>query len=232
MKCKTVVLKMGGSLLYDDEFKLKVRTIRGVVDSSLRFVKEGNNLGIVVGGGKLSRLAIGEARRFGLPEAICDQIGILVSRINAKVIAHLLGDVSCKKIPENWDEVLGSLDEGKVLVLGGMSPGQSTNAVAAIMAEIMGADLLVNLSDVEGIYDRDPKDPNAKLLDKISSEDLMEMIVEKGSKAGSYELFDLVALKILMRSNIPMVFVDGRDERKVYLALKGEKVGTFVYHDV
>ncbi|MHA1506154.1 MAG: UMP kinase [Candidatus Asgardarchaeia archaeon] len=228
---RIVVLKIGGSLLYDEGLRLKTKTIKGIVDSSLKFVREGNDLGIVVGGGKLSRLVIEEARRFGLPEAICDQIGISISRINAKIIAHLLGEVSCKKVPESWDEFLEFLNKGKVLVLGGMNPGQSTNAVAAIMAEMMGAELLVNLSDVGGIYDRDPKDPNAKLLDRISSSDLMEMLVEKESKAGSYELFDLVALKILMRSKIPMIFTDGRDKGKVYLALKGREVGTLVYHD-
>lgn len=114
-----------------------------------------------------------------------------------------------------------------IVVLGGLQPGQSTNAVAALAAEAMRADLLVNATDVGGVYTADPrKDPNAKKLDKVTPEELMTILSTEGFRAGEYQLMDPLAIRIIQRSGLPVVIVDGRDPSNIEKALRGKRIGT------
>jgi predicted uridylate kinase len=119
----------------------------------------------VVNRGSTARHYISMARRLGVNESWSDLLGINISRINALLLNALLGDITYNYIPRNVDEVLTAWSSGKVVTLGGLQPGQSTNAVAMIIAELVGADLVVNATDVDGVYDKDPKKySDAKLL--------------------------------------------------------------------
>jgi uridylate kinase len=115
--------------------------------------------------------------------------------------------------------------------MGGLTPGHSTNAVAAIAAETVGAELFVNATDVDGVYSSDPeKDKNAKKLEQVTVAELTAILSKKEMTAGSYELMDPLALRIVARSKITTVVVDGRNPNNVYLALKNETVGTRIVH--
>ncbi len=93
----------------------------------------------------------------------------------------------------------------------------------------MKAELLVRLTDVNGVYTDDPKtNPNAKKIDVISVKDLLKMAISKKYWAGGYELIDPVAIKIIQRSKIPTRIVDGRDPKNLKKALGQEKIGTLV----
>jgi len=112
-------------------------------------------------------------------------------------------------------------------VLGGLQPGQSTNAVAAATAEAINADLLINATNVDGVYTDDPqKNPNAKKINQIKVDELLKMMIGFELSAGGYELFDPVAVKIVKRSKIPTWIIDGRDVNNIEKVLRGEKVGT------
>ena len=117
---------------------------------------------------------------------------------------------------------------GKVVVLGGLQPGQSTNAVAATVADMVGADLLINATNVDGVYDKDPKThPDARLLKTVTIEELERILAEQTSKPGRYELLDKVALNIIRRSKIKTVFINAFKIDQVKAALsKREDVGT------
>src|SRR3989441_11713549 len=84
-----------------------------------------------------------------------------------------------------------------VVVMGGLQPGQSTNAVATLAAEITRAKVLVNATDVDGVYTEDPKkNPRAKLLRTIHVGKLLELAMAGRGFAGRYELLDTLAGKI------------------------------------
>ncbi|MEM1832129.1 MAG: UMP kinase, partial [Desulfurococcaceae archaeon] len=119
----------------------------------------------------------------------------------------------------------------KVVVLGGLQPGQSTNAVAAIVAEMINADLILNATDVDGIYDSNPKkNPQAKLLKEVHIKELEEMLSDK-ELAGYYELFDRVGLNIVKRSKIPLVFLSVYNTENIRRAINGEEfVGTRIIY--
>ena len=94
-------------------------------------------------------------------------------------------------------------DNRNITIMGGTSPGQSTDAVAALMAEYIDADLFINATNVDGVYDKNPKEhKDAKLYKELSSEALIRLLSENSAKAGKYELMDFVAAQIVHRSKI------------------------------
>jgi uridylate kinase len=163
----------------------------------------------------------------GSDESYCDDLGIHFARLNAKLLISALGSDSYPIVAENTVELRAYHVSDKIIVMGGLQPGQSTNAVAAIAAEIFGADLLVNGTDVDGVYTDDPKlHPDAKKLDEVSIDQLLEIIVKGKSSAGGYKLLDPVAVKIIERSKIPTIILDLKDPRNLIAAVEGNNIGT------
>ena len=186
---------------------------------------------VVTGGGSIARKYIATARELGASEAVCDQIGIHVSRLNAQLLATALEESAFPEIPETFEDLTRSAGSGLVVVMGGLQPGQSTNAVAALAAEVMHADLLVNATNVDGVYTADPrKDSHAKKLDEVTPEDLMRILSSEGIRAGEYALMDPVAIRIIQRSRISATVIDGRDPSNVDKALRGKRIGTRIVH--
>src|SRR5207247_9099545 len=120
-------------------------------------VGEGNQLVAVAGGGQNARVYIDAARQLGADESTCDLLGISVTRANAELLRLALGSVAVPKIPTMLSELTHYVSSGKVVVRGGLQPGQSTNAVSALAAEITRSDFLVNAPDGEGVDDDHPK---------------------------------------------------------------------------
>jgi uridylate kinase len=101
------------------------------------------------------------------------------------------------------DDVARFVESNKIIVSGGLHPGQSTNATSALIAEKTRASEFINATDVNGIYDSDPrKNKNAHLFAKIELDKLLNMLLKESSMAGEYDLLDIVALKVIERSKI------------------------------
>ena len=132
--------------------------------------------------------------------------------------------------PSEIPELAKALTTDKIIVMGGLQPGQSTNAVAAVVAEYTRSDMLINATSVDGVYTDDPrKDPSAQKIDELDYDGFQEFIIKKGSRAGEYALFDLVALKIVSRSSILTKIINGSDPMNILRAVKGDKIGTTIY---
>lgn len=84
-------------------------------------------------------------------------MGIEISRLNAMLLSAAIGDSVYPVIPSNLEEISIACQSGKIVVSGGLHPGQSTNATAALICEKIKADRFLNATDVDGIYDSDPK---------------------------------------------------------------------------
>lgn len=221
------VIKLGGFAFPDESGK-------PLVEEYVKLLKElvGEcHIVVVTGGGRVARTYIKAARDLDVPESLCDQIGILASRLNARLLVYGLGEYAFPEIPVNIDELKHYFASGKIVAMGGLTPGHSTNAVAAIAAETVGADLFVNATDVEGVYTSDPgKDKAAKKLDEVTVTQLTGILSKVGISAGAYDLMDPLALRIIDRSKIPTVILDGRTPTNVTRALREEKIGTRVVH--
>ena len=159
---------------------------------------------VIAGGGKIARHYINLARCLGSDEASLDIMGIEVSRLNAKLLITALGEQAYSQVPKNLEEVTIAAESGKIVIVGGLHPGQSTNATSALIAEKVRATRFLNATDVDGIYDLDPNiSRNAKLLNEITVSECMEILKDGSSMAGTYDLMDIVALKVIERSKIP-----------------------------
>jgi uridylate kinase len=122
-----------------------------------------------------------------------------------------------------------ALESEKIIVAGGMQPGQSTNAVAALIAESIGADILINATNIDGVYTSDPDtDPSAKKFDEISTGELLNLLGGGKMVAGSYDLFDITAIRIVERSRITTRIINGKVAGNIIRAVRGEAIGTLV----
>jgi len=105
------------------------------------------------------------------------------------------------------------------------------DTLAALVAVMIGADMVVFLTDIEGLYSADPRDDeSAELLDRVTqvTDQMMAAAGPAGSAIGSGGMSTKVrAAKVLMRAGIPLVVCDGRRDRVVLDAAEGNPVGTF-----
>jgi uridylate kinase len=183
---------------------------------------------VVVGGGKPAREYIEIARGLGASEALCDDVGIDVTRLNARLLIIALGDAAYPMVPHNFAKALEYSESGKLVVMGGTEPAHSTDAVGSILAEFVGADMLINATSVDGLYDKDPhKHDDAVMIKKIRASDMMELLSNKDTKAGTYEFFDNTAIEIIKRSKIKTLIVNGKEPENVLKAVF-EDIGTII----
>jgi uridylate kinase len=181
---------------------------------------------VVAGGGEIARHYINLARNLGSDEANLDIMGIEVSRLNAKLLIAALGDQAYSQVPKNLEEISIAVASSKIVISGGLHPGQSTNATSALIAERSKASSFVNATDVNGIYDSDPNtNSNARLFKEITVNECMEILKVESTMAGTYDLMDIIALKVIERSRIPtrVVLLDIGNIRD---AVEGKDIGT------
>lgn len=218
------MVTIGGSILIQDN---DYQIFKDYVDV-LREMKAENELFVVVGGGRPARDYIAIARGLGASEALCDDVGIDVTRLNARLLIMALGDAAYPVVPHNFAEALEYSSSGKLVVMGGTEPAHSTDAVGSILAEFIGADLLINATSVNGLYDKDPqKYPDAVMFEEITASQMMDLLSNKDIKAGTYEFFDHTAIGIIKRSHIKTVIVNGNYPQNLIKATF-EKIGTTI----
>jgi uridylate kinase len=221
-----IVLRIGGSVVASPVNTALMSEYADIVKT----LKEQNHeVAVVVGGGSLARDFISTAKKLGLNMQVQDEIAISVSRLFAQLFLKKLGYLACDKVALTLDDAAACLIQGKVVVMGGLKPGITTDAVAALVAEHVGGELLVKGTDQEGIYNKDPKKhPDAVKLDRLSFDDLQGVFSESQHKAGMHQIIDPEAVKVLKRKRVKLVVVDGFKPENILAAVKGEKVGTVV----
>jgi len=218
-----IVLRIGGSVLGSPP---DAKLVEGYADVISELTAEGNSVGVVVGGGSVSRKYIESARALGLSSYQQDTIAIHASRLNARLMAMKLGGVS--SIPTSIEGLLQRLARNRVAVMGGLRPGITTDTVAALLAASWRADLLIKGSDQQGIYTADPRiDKRAKKLDKISHEELGR-IIGGSHKPGIHTIVDPIAVERLVESRVKLIVLNGFEPKNVLKAARGAKIGTLV----
>ena len=215
-----VVISLGGIFFAD---AARIKEIAEMLDE----LAESCNLYVVTGGGEKARECIKIARDLDANEAFCDYIGIAVTRINAKLLSYALKDAYSEPFADYKDVAKVKSDDTKIAVMGGVSPGYTTDAVAAILAEYVNADLLIYVTSVDGVYDADPhKYPNAKKYDRLTPKELLSIVMKEELNAGSRIVVDPVAAKMIERSRIKTIVIGGSNSPNIIGAVHGEHDGT------
>jgi uridylate kinase len=219
---KRVVIKLSGSIFSQgasgDSIK-KYAEMLSDISTSVQPI-------VITGGGEIARQYINLARNLGSDEANLDIMGIEVSRLNARLLIAALGDEAYSAVPKNLEEISIAVASNKIVIVGGLHPGQSTNATSALIAETSKASCFVNATDVDGIYDSDPNiNSKARLFREITVDECMEILKVESTIAGTYDLMDIIALKVIERSRIPTRVVLS-DIDNIRGAVEGKDVGT------
>ena len=214
-----IVISLGGGMMNptgkpDISF---LRQFCGIINKSRE------RFGILVGGGNPARVYVRAAKELGANEYDADEIAIMTTKINAYLTMLGMKD-SAKRIARDFKDARELSAKNRVVVMGGTIPGITTDTDAVLLAEAIGAERLVNISRVEGIYDSDPaKNKKAKKYVKMSYDELITLANKSDQrKAGTNFVFDSVACKLAKRSKINLHFVNGR-KSEMEKAIKGKK---------
>ncbi len=218
---KKIVIKLSGRIFGMDN----VKVLKDYASFLVKISKICQPI-VIAGGGTIARHYISHARSSGADESTLDELGIEISRLNAKLLIYTLKNKAYSHPPTTLQEVKHAVDDGLIVVTGGLHPGQSTNGTAALIAEKVKAEQFLNATDVDGVYDMDPnKYKRAKKFKRIELKNLKNMLVHEDSVAGGYDLMDIVALKIIERSKINTRILKA-NPKIIEKAIKGADVGT------
>jgi len=202
---KSIVLSIGGSVILSEE--ADVSFFRKLA-SLLKKISKQYKIFVIVGGGHVARKYIKLGRDLKFNEKILDSIGIYITRVNAKILTNIIEE-SNKDIPCTTSDAI-DIDK-PIIVMGGTTPGHSTDMVGAEIAEKTGADLFIIATNVDGIYDKDPnKYPDAKQLKEVKIDQLIERYGIKWKSAGKNVVIDGPALEIIKRVKLATYVVNGK----------------------
>jgi uridylate kinase len=220
------VVSIGGSVLVTGSGDAEY--LRGL-STLLRECGRTMPLAVTAGGGRTAREYIALGRSIGLTEIELDEIGIEVTRLNARLLASALGGPTNDRVPTSIRDAVHELRRTSPVILGGTEPGHTTDGVAALLAVRLRATHVVNATDVDGVYDEDPRThPNARRLPSLTWDEFRALVHRSTTgAAGQNFLFDRLGADLLARSHIPLWVVGGRDLPNLGAAIRGQPfVGT------
>ncbi|MGD2248934.1 MAG: UMP kinase [Candidatus Methanofastidiosia archaeon] len=214
-----IVLRIGGSIVVPHDIDVDVLH---TLIQQMSILKKQHEIYVVVGGGKTARNYITAARQYSDNENVLDELGISASRLNALLLCICVKDA---QVVTNIHEALHSKP---IPVLGGTTPGQTTDTVAALLAEVVKADMMIKVTNVNGIYTDDPnKVETAQKIDSMSFKEL-ETFSQKEFEAGISSVIDPVAAKIIAQNTLKVVVIGKEDMKDLLQVVKGNHQGTVI----
>ncbi|MBI2656864.1 UMP kinase [Candidatus Woesearchaeota archaeon] len=213
------VISLGGSLIFPDDLdKIFLMKFRKIIQ---KHAKKGRKFIIICGGGKLARSfqqAASKKRKLSNEEL--DWLGIHATKINAHLLKSIFGNNAEDFIVGNPNAKINF--KKSILVAAGWLPGWSTDYDAVMLAKNIGIREVINMSNVDYVYDKDPrKNRDAKKIEKISWNGYNKLISKKW-KAGMNVPFDPVAAKEAQKSKMKVNII-GSDLKNFENLLNGKK---------
>jgi uridylate kinase len=227
------VIALGGSLLRPEESENRKTWFGKLRQLAVHIEGNSRKLGIVVGGGLPAREGIELASNLISDSDRLDEVGIAATRINATIIQQILIDIGCNvapSIPHNTVDAAQYFEEYNIVVMGGTTPGHTTDAVAVSLARDCGARDCIIATNVSHIFDKDPKvSEDAKPFVEMTIHELIELIGTDRMEPGQSAVVDPIAVGLAEKSQINIAVLDGRDIDLIESALDGKEFeGTLV----
>jgi uridylate kinase len=222
-----IVISLGGSIIIPDH---RDGAFLNDFAALLRSLSKDLEIYVVCGGGKIARYYIVTGRELSASEDQLDELGIEVTRLNARLLQLALGPLAFDHVPQTVGGAVSQGNKGKVVIMGGTTPGHTTDGVSAALAERVGACRIVNATSVDGVYSADPhKVKDCVKYDRLTFEQLGGMMHQGKHGAGASHIFDPLGAAIVKRCRIPILVVDGRDLEEMRAAILGQKIkGTVI----
>lgn len=196
-----VSICFGGSTFNSE--RLEIETLEEISQKLKELKEKDHEILVTVGGGKTAKDYIEAGKKLGISHKELDQIGILATRLNAKLLISLLGEIAEPEPPHNFEKAVRSILSDKIPVMGGTQPGHTTDAVAAELADSTDSDLLIFFTDVDGVYTADPKkDEDAEKILEIEAKNLSKLMSRMEFEPGMTAVIDPLAAEILSQAGI------------------------------
>ncbi len=218
---KKIVISIGGSLI--NPGKLNLQFLKEL-KSTIKSIEQKYKIVIVTGGGQLAR----EYMQPFTKEREKSIMGIESTKLHASLLSHYLGHH--RTVARNWQEVKKKIKHENLFICGGDigNVGMTSDGTSAEIAKLIKADLFINVTNVEGLYSKDPKKfKDAKRIPRISNKEFYALIKKHKEKPGQHFILDKHAARVCKQENIPIVIIKGIKELKKVLAKKPFK-GTFI----
>ena len=221
-----IVVSVGGSLIVPDAIDTDFLTrFKALV---LEKVQRGFSFSIIAGGGSTARRYQEAANAVTpLSSADTDWIGIHATRLNAQLLRNIFVGYAHSQVITNPTIDIDA-DE-PIIIAAGWKPGCSTDYDAVLIAKNLGATRLVNLSNIDFVYDADPKNnPGAKKMEKISWADFRKIIPDHWDP-GLSSPFDPIAAKEAEALGLEVAIMNGAKLNEFSNYLDGKPfVGTII----
>ena len=223
-----IVISLGGSVLTKE---LTAEHFKKYIDIVSRLSNR-HKIILVIGGGKVCREYQKIGKELGAGNDERDFIGIVATHLNASTFASGLDGkgylVSWKHLKDTVKEIKKNFGR-KIIVCGGYDVGTSSDYDAAYFAKLVKADLLINVSNVSGVYSEDPKaNSNAKKFDKLAHGEFLKIIQKNAQIPGEYRLFDLKAAELIKKFRLKTILIDGNNPEEIIKAVEGQHSGTVI----
>ena len=167
-----IVLSIGGSLIVP-KTGIDTTFLKDLNECIRHYVKQGRRFFLVAGGGVTARhyRDAGKTVIGDMTDEDLDWLGIHATRLNAHLLRTIFEDIAHPRIIENYEKKLQDWEE-PIVIGAGWKPGWSTDYDAVILARDYGANLIINLSNIYYVYDKDPNQfSDAKAIKKLTSPD-------------------------------------------------------------
>ena len=234
---KTVLIKLSGESLAGANSEK-----RGIDDEYIEYISRrikkisdlGVGVGVVCGGGNFMR---GGRTSKVIAREVADYMGMLGTIMNALALYDGFTRIGAKAYIQSGlevaspyvmkldsDEAKEAIKDGKIVVFGGGTgkPGCSTDTAAAGRALDINADMIIKLTNVDGIYDKDPDEyADAVKYDEITFDEVLEK--ELG-------IMDLKAMEMCKDNNIEIIVTNINNETALEEIVSGKMIGTRVYN--
>lgn len=233
MKYNRILLKLSGELLMGDKsYGIDLNKLMHYVNEIAEVVKNGTEVGIVIGGGNIFRGLKGSKQGFDRVKG--DQMGMLATIINSLALnsafesigipSKVYTAIRMEPIGEFYqkENVISALKHKTVCIIAGGTgnPYFTTDTAAALRAIELEVDALLKGTRVDGVYTADPeKDPQAKKFDSLSYTEAYEK---------KLMIMDLTAFTLCHENNMPIIVFDISKKRNLYDLISGKKVGTVI----
>ena len=228
-KRETIIISLGGSLIVPEEIDWQfIKTLKRVLEKK---IKEGYKFVIITGGGKLARKYQEVSLKISnLTTDDRDWIGVHATRMNAHFIRTIFRKNAHPRINTNPNDLEDFYKfKEDILVAAGWKPGFSTDYDAVLLAKNLGIKKIINLSNIDFVYEKDPKKfPDAKKLENISWKEFRKMVGNKWDP-GMNVPFDPVASKTAEELNLEVAIMNGRTLKNLENYIEGKKFkGTII----
>jgi uridylate kinase len=203
-----IIMSIGGSMIVPDGGP-NVHFLTELDKFVRKMVKRGYKLVLVTGGGKTARHYIDAASKIHeITDEDLDWLGIHSTRLNAQLLRTFLRDIANPTVVKNPNNAPKKMTHA-VQIAAGWKPGWSTDYVASRIAKRLGSSLVINMSNIDHVYDSDPRhNKNAKPFELISWKGYRAMVGDEWNP-GLSAPFDPIASKFCHQNKIKVAIVSG-----------------------